>query len=98
MLRQTPLHARELVLVPRSPNGAFQRGELVRAENGASFSMAEILWHAHRLQRPFKKGGMKGTGIYRLGLKRRGIPSYLLSCYAEPGGVMDWHENAPVAF
>jgi hypothetical protein len=95
LLQHPPLNARELVLIPRSAKGAFQRGELVQSENGTSFPVAEILWHAHRLQRPFKKPGMTGIGIYRSGLEKKGVPSYLLSCYAEPGGLMDWHENAP---
>lgn len=62
-----------------------------------SFPIAEILWHAHQLQRPWAKPGMTGSGIYRCGLEKKGVPSYLLSCYIEPGGLMEWHEKAPPA-
>jgi hypothetical protein len=54
------------------------------------------LFAGAKLQRPFKKAGMSGIGIYRSGLARKGVPSFLLSCYIEPGGMMDWHANAPV--
>lgn len=93
----THVDARELVLIPRSPNGAWQRGVLVTAENGKAFSTSELLCHAQQLQRPFKKDGMSGIGIYRSGLETNGVPSYVLSCYLEPGSLLEWHAKAPVA-
>jgi hypothetical protein len=86
-----------LVLIPRSPKGAFQRPVIVTAEDGASFPMMELLWRAHQMQRSFVRDGMGGIGLYRCGLAKKGVPSFSLSCFAESGSLMQWHAKAPVA-
>jgi hypothetical protein len=97
LLELPPLNARELALIPRSPKGAFQRPVLVNADHATGFSAVEILWQAHQLQRRFKHDAMTGIGLYRLGLAKKGVPSFLLGCHLEPGSLLEWHEKAPLA-
>lgn len=93
LLSLPPLKAREIVLIPRSPKGALQRAVRVKAENGASLPVPELLWAAHRLQRPIKNEA--GVGIYRAGLEKRGVPSYWLSGFMNLA--LRWHAEAPCA-
>ncbi len=58
-------------------------GVLCEAENGASFSAEELLWHAHRVQAERGRNKLPGIGLFRMGHERRGVPSYLVGGYYE---------------
>jgi len=92
LLNAPGLNAREIALIPRSPKGAHKPAVLVTAENGSSFTMIELLWHAHRLQRPFVKTPAGGIGFYRSGLAKNGVPSYLMDIAMH--WAMAWHAEA----
>jgi hypothetical protein len=73
------LAASEVYLQPFGPKGGGRTGVRVKADNGASFGWAELVWKASVLQAPFIRAGAsaQGLGIYRSGLNR-GIPAYYL--------------------
>ncbi len=66
-----------IVLEPFGPKGGQRRGTVIEAADGKTFSEAELIWHAWRLQAPFVRTPARttGIGIYRSGIQR-GLPSY----------------------
>jgi hypothetical protein len=66
-------------LTPYGPKGGDKRSVLVEADNGSSFTIAELMRKAFAAQAPYVGDEMPtaGVGVYRLGL-RRGVPSYYL--------------------
>ncbi|NED56043.1 hypothetical protein G3I24_34830 [Micromonospora aurantiaca] len=76
---ETRLAASELYLYPFSSGGGQKRAVRVKAEDGAVFTLKELLWRAVETQAPFVEGEppVRGLGLYRSGLQR-GIPAYYL--------------------
>jgi hypothetical protein len=95
LLGLPPLEIGELVLIPRSRKGALQRAILIKAENGESLTMLELLWQAHQVQRPLESDPT-GIGFYRAGLGKRGIPSFLLGGFMS-SMALKWDAEAPAA-
>jgi len=76
---QPYLDATKIYLQPFGPKGSSKPGFIIEAENSTGFTVAEILWHAARLQSPFLREIRVTTGIgtYRSGIQRK-LPSYYI--------------------
>ena len=68
-----------IFIAPFGPKDSAKPPVLVQAENGKSFSEAELLLTAHKIQAPFigHTRHTSGVGIYRAGIKNR-LPSFYL--------------------
>lgn len=77
--RDELLRASQVCVCPFGPKHSIKKGVLIEAPNGQAFSVAEILFAAWKIQRPYLRQEhlTKGVGLYRLGLERR-VPSYSL--------------------
>jgi len=66
-------------LAPFGPQKGQKRAVLVKAVDGQSFTEAELIWNAWRIQAPFVGAQplTQGMGLYRSGLNRK-VPSYYL--------------------
>ena len=83
-LAQFPsLPVSSVVLVP-SPLKVNTGGKRIDAENGKFFSALELLWHAYGIQTSYAELTRPGIGIYRLGLGKGALPSYIIGSYYEP--------------
>jgi hypothetical protein len=77
----------ELVLYPYGIKGAVKKGERVKALNGESFTIPELLWRANNIQSNFVKEASRGIGLYRLGLEK-GLQSYYIGEYVDWAGFL----------
>ncbi len=92
LLSHPPFPAPTISLHPWMRGGRFRKPEIVRAEDGKSISIRDILWTAQRLQATCQKGTSEGVGFYRIGLAH-GAPSYHIGQYYDAGGTMKFYEG-----
>lgn len=73
------LQVPEVFLVPFGPRDSSKPPVLIRAQDGRSFSVSELLSAAREVQAPFlgEERLTVGVGIYRSGIKKR-IPSFYI--------------------
>ena len=77
--RLIQLDAPKIFLSPFGPKGGPKPSVLITAENGRSFMVEEILWHAARLQFSHLRADKitQGLGIYRTGIQKT-LPSFYI--------------------
>jgi hypothetical protein len=78
-----PLDTTAIVIVPQTAKRHVKTGVLISAESGLSLSGVEVLWGAYCAQAPYQRWPSRGIGLYRHGLRRRGIPSYIIGGFSE---------------
>ncbi len=81
------IEATEIILIPYGPKGGFQKGTIVKADNGKFFECVEAIWKAKQLQETVNENTSEGIGIYRLGFEK-GLPSYYIGQYKDLAGLL----------
>lgn len=78
-----------LIWFPKWPSGKLMH-TTVTAASGGEIAASDLLWHAQRLV--CQQVVNDGIGLFRSGL-HRGVPSYLVWGFHDPGGVTWRHEH-----
>lgn len=74
----------KIILQPFGPTGGHKKSVVIYADNGNSFSEAEILWKAHNIQSEYKTFIDSGVGLFRSGLSKK-LAIYYIGGYYDLG-------------